>query len=415
MSQRSSQRAHVSRITSPVQIARTVVWISISLALGALAGCGYGSESGEIAEEGAGQSLSASATAGPLVMTVPAPPRPVVTTDEQQHWLYEIVFQNVGTTSARVTRLDVVLSERPGAVARFENEKLAAVFEPRLDGMPAGTVPPGGLAAVFLDLPSPSRGEPPPCRFTHRVTVEHDGRRDVVAGPTVAALAEAASRIGPPLRGGSYLDLNGCCDGPHRRALLDIDGQLMLAQRYAIDFIRVDLERAAAGEDPIVSGDPTRNESYFTFGQEIVAVTAGRIIATRDGVPENDLSQPLPPATIESAPGNFVIQALDDGRFALYAHIQNGKVRVHPGERVRRGQVLGLVGNTGNSTGPHLHFHVMDRPSALGANGLPYVFDRFDLQGHVDLTAADAPLIATPPPQERRRLLPMSGDLLAFP
>lgn len=175
------------------------------------------------------------------------------------------------------------------------------------------------------------------------------------------------------------------------------------------------LDRAAAGENPLLSRDPAKNESYFTFGQEILAVGAGRIVAARDGVPENDLSQPLPPATIESAPGNFVVQALDDGTFALYAHIQNGKVRVHPGDRVRRGQVLGLVGNTGNSTAPHLHFHVMDRPSPLGANGLPYVLDRFDLQGTVDLAADNADLVPTPPPQERRRRLPMAGDLLAFP
>lgn len=408
-----SQRTHVSRITSPVWIARAVVLIP--LALVALAGCGEEGETAEAAEEGAGRSLSAASSAAPLVMMVPAPPRPVLTTDEQQHWLYEIVFQNVGTTSARLTRLDVSVAERPGAVVRFEDEKLAGVFEPRLEGVPAGTVPAGGFAAVFLDLSFPPHGGPAPCRFTHRVTVEHDGRRDVMSGPTVAALAEAAGHIGAPLRGGSFLDVNGCCDGAHRRALLSIDAQLMLAQRYAIDFIRVDLDRAAAGEDPILSGDPTKNESYFTFGQEILAVTAGQIIATRDGVPENDLSQPLPPATLESAPGNFVIQALDDGRFALYAHIQNGKVRVHPGERVRRGQVLGLVGNTGNSTGPHLHFHVMDRPSALGANGLPYVFDRFDLQGHIDLTAADAEPIPTPPPQERRRRLPLGGDIVFFP
>ena len=382
----------------------------------AFIGCADNGDSSSTVGEGSDQALSATSVTAPLVMTVPALARPVVTTDEQQHWLYEIVFQNTGTTSARVTRLDVAPSERPGAVVRFENDKLAAVFEPNVDGVPAGTVPPGGLGAVFLNLSFPANGgAAPPCRFAHRVTIEHDGRSEVVSGPTVAAIAEAPVHLGPPLRAGSFLDLNGCCDGAHRRALLSVDGQLMLAQRYAIDFIRVDLERAAAGENPLLSGDPTKNESYFTFGQEILAVTAGRIVAVRDGVPENDLSQPLPPATIESAPGNFVVQALDDGTFALYAHIQNGKVRVHPGDRVRRGQVLGLVGNTGNSTAPHLHFHVMDRPSPLGANGLPYVLDRFDLQGTVDLTADNADLIPTPPPQERRRRLPMAGDILAFP
>jgi hypothetical protein len=217
-------------------------------------------------------------------------------------------------------------------------------------------------------------------------------------------------RISTPLRRPDLLDLNGCCDGAHRRALLDLNG----AQRFAIDFVQVDLAAAAAGGDPFAHGDPTQNESYLIFGAPILAVGPGEIVDARDGIAENDLTQPLPPPDIHSAPGNYVVERLGDGRFALYAHMQTGSVGVKVGDRVSRGQVLGHVGNTGNSTMPHLHFHLMDGPSPLGSNGLPYVFDRFDLEGTTDLSSDNPTFQPTPPPNRRRDRLPMGGDILSF-
>jgi murein DD-endopeptidase MepM/ murein hydrolase activator NlpD len=61
----------------------------------------------------------------------------------------------------------------------------------------------------------------------------------------------------------------------------------------------------------------------------------------------------------------------------MYAHLQPGSLRVKVGDAVKRGQVLGLVGNTGNSTEPHLHFQLMDRNSPLGSEGLPYALSNF--------------------------------------
>ena len=67
-----------------------------------------------------------------------------------------------------------------------------------------------------------------------------------------------------------------------------------------------------------------------------------------------------------------MILDLGGGKFAFYAHIQPGTLRVKTGDRVTRGQVLGLVGNSGNSTEPHLHFHISDSPLPLESEGLPY-------------------------------------------
>jgi murein DD-endopeptidase MepM/ murein hydrolase activator NlpD len=84
------------------------------------------------------------------------------------------------------------------------------------------------------------------------------------------------------------------------------------------------------------------------------------------------------PSRPERASGNYVSLDLGGGRFAFYEHLQQDSIRVKAGERVKRGQVIARLGASGStSSGPHLHFHVADANSLLGAEGLPFVFRRY--------------------------------------
>ena len=85
--------------------------------------------------------------------------------------------------------------------------------------------------------------------------------------------------------------------------------------------------------------------------------------------------------TPDNAGGNHVVLDIGEGRFAAYAHLQAGSVTVKPGDRVTRGQHVANAGSSGTSGGPHLHFQVTDRPSVVWADGMPYVFNAFELTG----------------------------------
>jgi murein DD-endopeptidase len=112
---------------------------------------------------------------------------------------------------------------------------------------------------------------------------------------------------------------------------------------------------------------------------------------------------------------------LGDGRYAFYEHLQHGSIRVKPGDRVKTGHVLGLLGNSGSSSsGPHLHFHVANTSSTLAAEGLPYVFNSFEVVGgfeNIDDVATGKPWDAIAPSEagKRRLELPDANVILLFP
>ena len=366
------------------------------------------------------------AAAGPSgrapALHVFSPPTAVPGTDGRPHLVYEVALENGPRADVRLERLDVRDPDRGRLLATHRGRSLADLVV-RLDGTSrTRAIPKGAIGLLLLDV-SLAPGRSVPARLANRLSISlNDGAgrtRRVTTTVLTRVRRRAPVRVAPPLHGGS-LGVLGCCRRPfaHRLAITTRtprSDRPVFAQRYAIDFVRLGDGLAT------FSGDPTRNESYLLFGAEVVAAAPGRIVATRDDVPENTPPNPRPGIGPNDLTGNFVNQDIGGGRFALYAHMQPGSLRVKPGDQVVTGQVLGLVGNTGNSTEPHLHFHVMDArggPSNLGADGLPYVFDAFRLEGRVAGLASDPPAparVPARPPAERTAQYPFQGDVVAFP
>jgi hypothetical protein len=137
-------------------------------------------------------------------------------------------------------------------------------------------------------------------------------------------------------------------------------------QRHAYDFV-------AWKEGATYRGMGTQNEEYWAWGRPVLAPGAATVLAVRDGVRDNrpkvQISNPANPA------GNHVVLDFGTGEYALIAHFQQGSIRVKAGDRVQPGQLLGLCGNSGNSSEPHVHIHLQDRPELFqGTVGLPLAF-----------------------------------------
>jgi murein DD-endopeptidase MepM/ murein hydrolase activator NlpD len=139
------------------------------------------------------------------------------------------------------------------------------------------------------------------------------------------------------------------------------------------------------------------------------------VASIKDGIPENvpGPTSRAVPITLETIGGNYVILDIGGGQYAFYAHLQPGSLRVGVGDRVRRGEVIGLVGNSGNSTEPHLHFHIGDGNAPLASEGLPYLIDEFTVRGQSAGFGAEFSMY--PAPQRRTRQIPMANELIRFP
>ncbi len=127
-------------------------------------------------------------------------------------------------------------------------------------------------------------------------------------------------------------------------------------------------------------GAGMNNADYWAWGRPIVAPAAGTVVEAVDGIRDN---RPQVEVENREAPaGNHVVVDLGNGEYALLAHMRRGSVRVRTGDRVGPGDLLGLTGNSGNSSEPHLHFHLQDRPELFtGARGLPVSFVGYRADG----------------------------------
>jgi len=185
----------------------------------------------------------------------------------------------------------------------------------------------------------------------------------------------------------------------HRRAFIPVNGRAQIAQRFAIDWARLN------ADGKTFTGDAKDNKNYRAYGSDALAVADGVVTEIKDGIPENvpGINSRAVPITLETIGGNHVVLDIGHGRYAFYAHLQPGSLKVKLGDHVKRGQVLGLVGNSGNSTEPHLHFHLSNGNSPLGSEGIPYALESFEAK-----RKEDAPL------SNHHMEIPTENEIMTF-
>ena len=318
--------------------------------------------------------------APPLEVVIPDPPH-AFKAGGKWNLCYELHVTNLGKWDATLTRVEVVsYDQAQRALANFADAALyLLIYRPGLDTVKKEIIGPGSSAVLYIWVTLDNKDDIP-LHIRHRIAMRIGDYPEAITLDGVDAFVRHSpvTVIAAPLEGDNWLAGNGPSNtSVHRRALIPIEGHAYISQRYAIDWIRLN------PDGKTYTGDPKDNRNYLAYGAEIRAVADGMVTHTKDGIQQNIPNEkPVVPITLDTIGGNHVIVQIADNVFAFYAHMQPGSLRVKVGDHVRRGQVLGLVGNSGNSTEPHLHFHLCNANSELGCEGLPYAFAAFELQGN---------------------------------
>ncbi len=358
-----------------------------------------------------------------LRLSTGAPPVPFPATDGRTHLSYELYMTNRMNEPVTVTSVKVVDADDPTKVVddlsgQSLDQRMTLDRTPQIE---TTTLAPNESGIVYIDASVPTAGDVP-------AVLQHVVQTQRASGEAFAAIEGAfvapdnmdVPVLGHPVSDGTWVSAEACCfKSHHRRGPFTLGGQDFLAQRFAIDWIKTVDGRTYEGDDP------KDLNSWYTFGQDALAVVDGTISSVLED--ENDITplEPNPlPRNIDNITGNHVIIDMGNGLYVVYAHLQKGSVQVQVGDKVKAGDKLALVGNSGNTDAPHLHIHVMDANHVVQSNGVPFVFASFDLLGSYESIAdllpeldggtSPGPFTTLMEPKPMTNVYPLELDIVRF-
>jgi hypothetical protein len=364
----------------------------------------------------------------PVEVRVPLVPQPVAGSDGLVHVAYELhvtnYYQSTGTL--HLQQLTVWADDGPLVLGRFAGPAVNRLLAHPATGPDTVAVPieAGKRVVLYLWLTLPANRHRPRQLRHQLVFMAPGGERQLVDGVRTALNPAPPVVLGAPLRAGPWLAYAGPGNPQehHWNGVVVINGQTTIPQRYATDFYGLTpaghvLRRPVA----FAQLSTTTHVDWVGFGTDVLAVADGIIRDARDGEPNLLPMGPQPALTDLTERilmGNFVVLEVAPGVFAHYAHLQPGSLTVKVGDRVRRGTVLGRLGQSGQAQLPHLHFQVSNAVTFEESEGLPFVFRAFERTGSatlgevLDQTARvpATPALAKPCHQE----LPLDGDVVVF-
>lgn len=365
----------------------------------------------------------------PLHITSWEMPTAVPLTDGRYHVAYTLFVTSWLNRDLHFRSIEIG-AEGAAPIATFDSAALTNPFRLRSTyWLPASEPSPAGLTlqsgrTALVNVQFTTAAATLPSRLVHTLRFARDStlvlrQDDGSISPElfVRSLPIETGRgpllvIDAPVRGGPWRCGNGLSfDNAHNSVYAFRAAQMRVPQRFGCDLFKTD---SAGSILPNPFPDTISNGMFYGYGEELIAVADGTIAHVKDGIPENvpqaNGSVIMPVLlTNETGSGNWVSLRLAPGVYAFYAHLQPGSIRVRTGQRVRRGQVIGLLGNSGNSTGPHLHFHIGNANSLNGSDAVPHVYRSFMWWNPLASNAS-----AHTPQRRSRQLLGPSG-LVRFP
>jgi hypothetical protein len=313
-------------------------------------------------------------------LNVPWAPEPTVI-DGKTTVYYELHVESLLNDSLELKALQVMNTSDHSVLASFNTNDLAGRFRSFNTGnkMRKGLLAPDGAGVIYLEVTL--KRTDASVQLAHSLHMEAvDGTvvkgSFVVQGGKIHHTKTTPVVLGRPLRGGPWVAIyEPSWERGHRRVMFATDGEQHIPGRFAIDFIMPDPQ----GQFSNGNSDSTRN--WYGYSAPVLAASDGVVVATRIDFMESLTLSAHPDYPASKATGNYVAIAIDNNRVVFYEHLQPGSITVKSGQRVKKGDVIAAIGFTGQTTGPHLHLHVADRNSPLGAEGVPFAIDAFTLLG----------------------------------
>lgn len=362
----------------------------------------------------------------PLMLFPVSAPRLFRGSDGLYNLVYEVQLLNYNSAPTKILSFEVL--DTNGHVIKAYSPAELKKHTLNLKDSKAGkkdekgnTFAAGSSGIVWVNLEFKDK-ESAPKELVHKVVVETDfagkTRRFENAHHRVKVEEKAPVVVGPPLKGGRWYAAGGYAgDFGHRRALFPQGNRLVAAQRYAIDWLLM------TDDDHVFTGDGKACSQFAGYGKPLIAVADGTVVGVIDKFEDQVPNQATGDQLAFFPGGNTAVIDIGNGNYAFYAHMKPGSVKVKEGQKVKRGDVIGLLGSSGNSTAPHLHFHVMDGPSILGSQGVPYVFDSFAVKGIANEAETEkaiekggvAPVVKSKFDGKHSDELPREGMLIVFP
>ena len=299
----------------------------------------------------------------------------LVETTEGRRLAYELHFTNFSAAPIRVDWVTITVGTEYGH--RIERSALRSALSPVEDDTSPLDIERGRRAVLYVDLFD--MGDVGGQRVAHEIGVTKLGPDRAleltIPGPTVSLGTRKPVVLGPPLGDGNWVGIyDPRLARGHRRVFYATEGEAVLPGRFAIDFVKI------TENGSLVSGDANVASNHYAFGEPVLAVADGIVAALRDDVPDPRKRSGRERPTIGDASGNYLALRMAEDRYVFYEHLRQG-APVRVGQFVKRGDVIGHVGFTGQASEPHLHLHVADRRTVLGAEGQPFVFDRVEVRG----------------------------------
>ncbi|WP_026851674.1 M23 family metallopeptidase [Glaciibacter superstes] len=297
---------------------------------------------------------------------------PVKASDGKYYVAYELSVFNDAPRDATMTKVETIAGDDRGTViATLDQEHIAAntmMTGGNSSALAETDIPAGRTVIVVFRDAYPTR-KAVPATFTHRISATfapakpNDPRLaskypDQVAqiGGYLAVSTETPVVIGPPLAGENWFANNGLESealNAHSDVVIPVGGRVTSAERFAIDFLRIDPTSMKS-----YRGDPALNASYLAFDQPLIAVAKATVVKVVSDQPDVTPMVLTEVETVDDVTGNSIVLDLGNGVYALYAHMQQGSAQVKVGDTVKKGQEIGRLGNSGNTSEAHLHFQL---------------------------------------------------------